>query len=359
LQKMQTFLLAIGAIAAAVGVFAIGFGIEIYDFSFGNTLIIVGTTSVMGGTILVGLAVAIRELTRIADAVSARLPLRTPARPQATAGADASASAGRRDQGGQGGQANRPAYPSASNSEPAARDSRPVEPRLAVVPSPEDLDEPTVVRPRQNIYPLVRPGTEPRVVEDLDSIALSPRSPPRATKGARVDTARAQEASHPKLSDQLEISPGAGQARANDGGVSTQMTGGQSAILEASRMAPTATPQQSEQMPRVNLFDSVWPASAKPRAQFANEAVARDLDSTPPAAARDNVEPMLSTPKREDANPPHSQNEPRPVSILKSGIIDGMAYTLYTDGSIEAQLAQNTIRFNSIDDLREHLENSV
>jgi hypothetical protein len=32
-----------------------------------------------------------------------------------------------------------------------------------------------------------------------------------------------------------------------------------------------------------------------------------------------------------------------------------MAYTLYTDGSIEARLSQNTVRFNSINDLRAHL----
>ncbi|MGC2779045.1 MAG: DUF308 domain-containing protein, partial [Bradyrhizobium sp.] len=48
--------------------------------------------------------------------------------------------------------------------------------------------------------------------------------------------------------------------------------------------------------------------------------------------------------------------EATPVSILKSGVIDGMAYTLYTDGSIEAQLAQGTVRFASIDELRIHLE---
>jgi hypothetical protein len=45
-----------------------------------------------------------------------------------------------------------------------------------------------------------------------------------------------------------------------------------------------------------------------------------------------------------------------PISILKSGVIDGMAYTLYTDGSIEAQLPSGVMRFASIDELREHLE---
>ncbi len=47
-----------------------------------------------------------------------------------------------------------------------------------------------------------------------------------------------------------------------------------------------------------------------------------------------------------------------PVSVLKSGVVDGMAYTLYTDGSIEAELAQGVVRFGSIEELRNHLEKS-
>jgi hypothetical protein len=48
--------------------------------------------------------------------------------------------------------------------------------------------------------------------------------------------------------------------------------------------------------------------------------------------------------------------EPRPVSILKSGVVDGMAYTIYSDGSIEAELPEGTVRFASIAQLREHLD---
>jgi hypothetical protein len=44
------------------------------------------------------------------------------------------------------------------------------------------------------------------------------------------------------------------------------------------------------------------------------------------------------------------------ASILKSGVIEGMAYTLYSDGSIEAQLPQGTLRFGSIAALRDHIE---
>jgi hypothetical protein len=43
------------------------------------------------------------------------------------------------------------------------------------------------------------------------------------------------------------------------------------------------------------------------------------------------------------------------VSILKSGVIDGMAYTIYSDGSIEAELPQGTMRFTTFEELRVYL----
>ena len=60
-----------------------------------------------------------------------------------------------------------------------------------------------------------------------------------------------------------------------------------------------------------------------------------------------------------DAPKPRQGNESRAVAILKSGVVDGMGYTLYVDGSIEAELPQGTLRFASINELRRHLENNV
>ncbi len=51
------------------------------------------------------------------------------------------------------------------------------------------------------------------------------------------------------------------------------------------------------------------------------------------------------------------RNEDQPgVKVLKSGIVDGMAYSLFSDGSIEAQMPEGMMRFNSIDELRVHLD---
>lgn len=44
------------------------------------------------------------------------------------------------------------------------------------------------------------------------------------------------------------------------------------------------------------------------------------------------------------------------VTVLKSGVVDGMAYSLYSDGSIEAQMPEGLMRFESIEALRAHLD---
>jgi hypothetical protein len=55
--------------------------------------------------------------------------------------------------------------------------------------------------------------------------------------------------------------------------------------------------------------------------------------------------------------PPPVPGEPAPaVTVLKSGVVDGMSYSLYSDGSIEAQMPEGMMRFASIDELRAHLD---
>jgi hypothetical protein len=46
---------------------------------------------------------------------------------------------------------------------------------------------------------------------------------------------------------------------------------------------------------------------------------------------------------------------PDAEKVVRSGVIGGMAYTLYADGSIEAELPIGTVRFDSINDLQQHV----
>jgi hypothetical protein len=91
-------------------------------------------------------------------------------------------------------------------------------------------------------------------------------------------------------------------------------------------------------------FDAMWPAEPKPgpKAPAASEP-------TPDAAPH---EEFPAAGRGAEPEPP----KPHAVAILKSGVVDGMGYTLYVDGSIEAELPQGTLRFASINELRSHLE---
>ena len=71
----------------------------------------------------------------------------------------------------------------------------------------------------------------------------------------------------------------------------------------------------------------------------------------PPPAAEPEPPPLVP-PEAPSVPPPRPEPE---VEIFKSGVIDGMAYTLYTDGSIEAELAHGTVKFASIEELRAYL----
>lgn len=101
--------------------------------------------------------------------------------------------------------------------------------------------------------------------------------------------------------------------------------------------APSAPEPSDPSPPR---FEDAWPKPERSRPREA--AVSRRPPVMPPNAS----EPA-------DPTPPPEQSA---VTVLKSGVVDGMAYSLYSDGSIEAQMPEGMVRFTSIDDLRAHLD---
>ena len=105
---------------------------------------------------------------------------------------------------------------------------------------------------------------------------------------------------------------------------------------EESPFAPARGSSARGERPRA--FDAIWPPAA---------SEAKPL----PSVSRDETE------SAESDHDPDEAVETASSSILKSGVIDGMVYTLYTDGSIEAELPQGTLKFVSIDELRDYLLN--
>jgi hypothetical protein len=60
--------------------------------------------------------------------------------------------------------------------------------------------------------------------------------------------------------------------------------------------------------------------------------------------------------QRRQPAPEPLEEESGEVSVVRSGIIGGMAYTLYSDGAIEAELPSGMVRFNSFAELQEHVK---
>jgi hypothetical protein len=72
--------------------------------------------------------------------------------------------------------------------------------------------------------------------------------------------------------------------------------------------------------------------------------------------AEPNAAAPAPVPERPAPTVRSEESAPAPVTVLKSGVVDGMAYSLYSDGSIEAQMPEGMMRFASIDELRSHLD---
>jgi len=65
--------------------------------------------------------------------------------------------------------------------------------------------------------------------------------------------------------------------------------------------------------------------------------------------------PPPSAPVMRPAAKPAAAQNGAANTVYRSGVIDGMAYTLFMDGSIQAELPQGTVKFSNIDDLQKYL----
>jgi hypothetical protein len=337
---MTIVLLAVGLLATAAGFVTIGFGIPINAFSLGNTLIIAGTIAVASGLILIGLAIAIGQLRKIAQTLMAQpRPARAAESAEAMATPRVTITA-----------AAAPAVPSRPPAAKPPEMPEPVMPDLEPLHSSEPVRTPEP-RATDNLFPAAAaesppldwlrvkskppasgPMVEPPMVEVQDEAPLSPRPSQRPA-------APAQHADEPKV-----WSPSRDTATAQT-----------AATRRVEQPMPRATPQVEAPKEKDRFgFDLVWPdrAAAAPAGEGPKREPALEMP-IPPVPAR----PRESQPVEKRAEPvPRKPAAERGPAILKSGVIDGMPYTLYADGSIEAQLPQGTVKFASVDALRAHLE---
>lgn len=91
------------------------------------------------------------------------------------------------------------------------------------------------------------------------------------------------------------------------------------------------------------------PAAPTVRPPKPSEFVTRSVTIGDRAASR----APSGSPSR--AAPPSAGGPSSATTVYKSGVIDGMAYTLFMDGSIEAELPHGKVRFATIDQLQAYL----
>ncbi|HZP70872.1 MAG TPA: hypothetical protein VFB29_13080 [Pseudolabrys sp.] len=311
---MAVLLFSVGTVALVAGLVMVGFGIPINEFSFGNTLISAGTTAAVGGLIIIALGVTVGQLRRIAESLA------NPGSARFDQPLDISEPAGMAPQGP---SPTRPIFPPRPRSEKtlAGMGPPPAGPASAATEDGHDQFAPPRLR---------NPEEAPIAVDD--EISLSPSQPTGPASGGLDSFAdRLRSAGAPAAGGGEKNAPEKGQE-------------------PPASWRPTSLPSQAPaSVPRPvqpARFDAMWPAEPK--------------TTTTRNSSPEEAKPPV-TPARDQSSPVQKRAEPeaqrpRAAAILKSGVVDGMGYTLYVDGSIEAELPQGTLRFASINELRSHLE---
>ena len=262
------------------------------EFSTGNTLIIAGAIGVCSGAIVLALWMTVRELKNIAR----RLGGVPEARGEATVPPVLPVAA-TRDSAPAGGD-----FPAAEQSGGSGPFSPAVPPAFTPAAPPPWQNE-AVLRDHPIPEPMHPEPSAPKPKRNLLFSSTSRKERDRAQ-------ARSSEPPPPDLlSSDLRPRPPSAQS------------------------AETAEPPAS--------FDDTWPKAERAKAG----------EISPPWRSG-RMPPTLA---EADGGPAQPEDQPE-VTVLKSGIVDGMAYSLYSDGSIEAQMPEGMMRFASIDELRAHLD---
>ena len=356
---MSVILFVLGILFTGVGIVLVGFAIPISESAIGQTLIIAGAVAIVGGPVLVGMGAAVSQLAHIAAGLKTKPANRT---------GRVAAAVQRAEE----------IFP-----DPHALDARSPEARVGSTRTPDlRLPEPAVPEPLAvEAAPahatgaaspsaidrlrasMARPGSSAADVED---VPLSPNGSQHPTAPALDSMSPMESSPAPKAPE-----PAARASSSGDGGAKEPRLD----FLFRSRPTRPASPES---------FDSMWPRRTTPRAPADPAKVERvesaeheeqgatatmtlepspvveDRRATPVIEERRAAARVSAPLERPTSYAPASHaEEARPmVAILKSGVVDGMAYTLYADGSIEAQLPQGTVRFGSIAELRAHIENN-
>ena len=307
---MHLLLLAIGVLVTAVGVVMLAFSVPLTDLA-GVALFTSGMIAAVGGFILIGLSAAVRSLSRIAERFDIQpLPL--------------------------------PSVVAVEHEAPAPRPIRAApEPPVAATATVSD-SKPFETKPFET-KPFEPKPFDAKVSEvlhapDAPKPGDTPKAPePIAAKGALLGWfGRPKGPATPNAGAQTEAA--SVRAPAAQNGAQNRASDGPAVDLGALARPPEPLPA-----PERSLYV---------RASW------RRLVAADPAPAVAVPQPVRPTPR--PAPPPGQaadapQNGTAATTVYRSGVIDGMAYSLFMDGSIEAELPTGRVKFGTIDELQKYL----
>jgi hypothetical protein len=315
------FVFVAAGIVGAAGLLVLGFGIPIKDTSFGSAMLLSSIVLVCTSLVLAGLGFVVRELKAVARALAAggvrpapRMQPARPGAPQRPVPQPGLAPPVDQDTPG-------------SAAEPSAAEAQPAAPSA---PLPWAAEAAARDRVRNGA-----PGSQPAAPPPIET-AEPPAAPERPPRRNLLFATRKRDRA----------------------GAPSPASPDQPASAELPKMAPPVLPSMTalEAEPKAS-FDSAWPASGRGGNPFSRRN--RSAEAAPSAAEPPPLEPAAEpqAPTPPAPPPPPAAAETTPgVTVIKSGVVDGMAYSLYSDGSIEAQMPEGMLRFASLDELRTHLE---
>ncbi len=308
-----------GTVVFCIGLLTVVFGIPIKEFSFGSTMILAGSIVTCTGLVLIGLYAVGRELRSLTRRLEAGLPVA--------------------------------AVPAALPREPEPETE--LHARAARMP-PEPPARPANARPprEDTLFTRDQPPDEPR---GEDHTFGGQDRAPETSAWEDHPVTRARPAAPPSEQFDPPAEPAQPQRR-NIMFSSHRRDKNRAALRDDSPAEQNGQRTDDRQRNETETsssdpFDRAWPQSGRMRQETRQETspLSSDGSSSQPAdgEAPEPARERFQLPRRADTSS---------VTVVKSGVVDSMAYSLYSDGSIEAQMPEGMVRFASIDELRAHLD---
>jgi hypothetical protein len=299
----MVFLLSLlSFIAVAAGVFALGLGIPIRETWFGASLLMAASVAITGGFVLVGLTAVLCQLRQVAQGFKAPLSGMP-----------------------------RPVRPLERKDERFEGDERWTQSRLNM-PVALGAGAPDVIRRRYNATETKKGQHKPRPDEWPRHAQGEIEPPPRQVEAVRPpidydssDVATRPSKSWPRAAIALRPEP-------SDAPI---------------RRTPAVSP-----VPQQDIFATIWSSLHRNLAEGPERPTEASPENRPRPA--DSKSPPLTPEPAACASATPAPVEPAP--ILRAGVIQQTAYTLFADGSVETPLPEGVLRFASIEEFLGHLE---